>query len=116
MRAGAYGIQHALAAARRRGRRLSSPVLPESPQRQRIAPVGRPPLPGVVGGVDQALPEVFRDAAVVYDEGGSDSAVFTVLFVVVDLDDSDTAPVSERDRLTVADRVARVGDDRYFST
>src|SRR3954454_20530706 len=60
--------------------------------------------------------EVLRDAAVVYDEGGSDAAVFTVLFVVVDLDDSDTAPVRKRDRLTVGDRVARVSDDRYFST
>jgi hypothetical protein len=59
---------------------------------------------------------VFRNAAVVYDEGGSDAAGFAVLFVVVDLDDSDAAPVRQRDRVTVADRVACVSDDPYFST
>jgi hypothetical protein len=59
---------------------------------------------------------VLRDAPIVYDQGGSDAAVFAVLFVVVDLDHSDVASVRQRDRVTVADRVASVGDDRYFST
>ena len=64
----------------------------------------------------QLLLEMFRDAPVIYDEGGSDAAVFAVLFVVVDLDDSDAAPIRKRDRLTVADRVAFVSDDPDFST
>jgi hypothetical protein len=59
---------------------------------------------------------MFGDAAIVYDEGGSDTPVFAVLFVVVDLDDSDAAPVRKRDRVTVADRAACVSDDRYFAT
>src|SRR3954453_11775534 len=129
MCAAAYGIQHALAAARRCGRRFSLPVLPGSPRRQRIALAWRPSSHltadtssadgrtwRVVGGVAQALLEVFRDAVVVYDEGGSDAAVFAVLFVVVDLDYGDAAPARKRDRVTVADRAACVSDDRYFST
>ena len=50
---------------------------------------------------------MFRNAAIVYDEGGSDAAGFSVLFVVVDLDGSDAAPVRQRDRVTVADEGAR---------
>ena len=67
MCAAAYEIQHALAVASRCGQRLSLPALPESPRQQRIA---------VVRGVGQPLPEVYRNAAVVYDEGGSDAAIF----------------------------------------
>lgn len=59
---------------------------------------------------------MFRDAAVVHDERGSDATLLAVLLVVVDLDDSDTAPVGKLDRVTVDDRVAFVSDDPYLST
>ena len=59
---------------------------------------------------------MFRDAAIVHDEGGSDAALFAVLLVVIDLDNRDAAPVRERNRDPGPDRVACVIDDSYFST
>lgn len=59
------------------------------------------------------LHELFRDAAVVHDQGRRDAALLPV--VVVDLDDVHPATVGQRCGLAVRNRVPVVDDDPYLS-